>query len=92
MPQMMLALWITPCSSCTLAWDWIYSRIRTTYAQPDTTAAKKTILTRTHPGEIALLHSTSATNAAVLGEVIDTWRADGYEIHSIQELVSADAS
>lgn len=58
-------------------------------AQPDTAAAKKTILTRTHPGEIALLHSTSATNAAVLGEVIDTWRADGYEIHSIEELVPA---
>ncbi len=56
-------------------------------AQPDTAAAKKTILTRTHPGEIALLHSTSATNAAILGEVIDAWRADGYEIKSIEELV-----
>ena len=26
-PQMIFALWITPCSSCTLAWGWIYSRI-----------------------------------------------------------------
>lgn len=55
-------------------------------AQPDEASAKKTILSRTHPGEVALLHSTSATNAAILGEVIDAWRAQGYEIHSIQEL------
>lgn len=58
-------------------------------AQPDEASAKKTILSRTHPGEVALLHSTSATNAAILGEVIDAWRAQGYEIHSIQELALA---
>ena len=29
-PQMILALCITPLSSCTLAWAWIYSRMRTT--------------------------------------------------------------
>lgn len=37
-------------------------------------------------GEIALLHSTSATNAAILGEVIDRWRADGYTIKTLDDL------
>ena len=59
--------------------DWINDK------QPDTAKAMDTILSRTHPGEIALLHSTSATNAAVLGDVIDQWRADGYSFKTLDE-------
>lgn len=33
-----------------------------------------------HPGEIFLLHAVSSTNAAILGDVIDWLRAEGYEI------------
>ena len=55
-------------------------------AQPSHEEAIQTILSRTHPGEIALLHSTSATNAAILGEVIDRWHADGYTIKTLDDL------
>ena len=55
-------------------------------AQPSHEEAIQTILSRTHPGEIALLHSTSATNAAILGEVIDRWRADGYTLKTLDDL------
>ena len=44
------------------------------------------ILARTHNGCVALLHPTSATNAAILGGYIDTLRADGYTFGSLTEL------
>lgn len=44
------------------------------------------ILARTHNGCVALLHPTSATNAAILGSYIDTLRADGYTFGSLTEL------
>lgn len=59
--------------------DWLNDQ------QPDTEKAVNTILSRTHPGEIALLHSTSATNAAVLGDVIDRWAADGYTFKTLDD-------
>ena len=40
--------------------------------------AKATILDRLHPGAVILLHAVSKDNAAVLGEVIDEARAQGY--------------
>lgn len=48
--------------------------------QMDPDAALKTILGRSHPGAIYLLHAVSSTNAAVLGEAIDQLRAKGYTI------------
>lgn len=38
------------------------------------------LLSRTHPGAVVLLHPTSATNAAILGDYIDAVRADGYTV------------
>lgn len=55
--------------------------------QPDPHAAVKKILDATHPGEIILLHPTSATNAAILGELIDAWRADGYRFETLEHLL-----
>lgn len=55
-------------------------------AQPAPAQAIETILSRTHPGEVALLHSTSATNAEILGELIDRWRAEGYALKSLDDL------
>lgn len=45
----------------------------------DKTDAFNTITTYTHNGEIMLLHAVSATNAEILGDVIDEVRSQGYE-------------
>ena len=50
--------------------------------------AKKIILDHIHNGAILLLHPTSATNAAVLGDVIRECRAQGYRFGTLDELVA----
>lgn len=50
-----------------------------TKAQPDKGEALQKIKSSTHSG-IYLLHAVSETNAAILGEVIDYWKSEGYEI------------
>ena len=52
-------------------------------------AAKQKILDNVHAGEVMLLHPTSATNAAILGEVIDECRAMGYRFGTLDELTAA---
>ncbi len=49
-------------------------------------AAKQKILAGTHNGEILLLHPTSATNAAILGDLIDAWREMGYRFATPNDL------
>lgn len=49
-------------------------------------AALKLILDNMHNGAVLLLHPTSATNAAILGKLIDTLRADGYRFGTLEEL------
>lgn len=56
-------------------------------AQMSYDAAKKKILDNIHNGAIILLHPTSATNAAILGEVIDELKAQGYRFATLDELV-----
>lgn len=46
---------------------------------PDETEAFEKITSSTHDGEIMLLHAVSATNANILGSVIDNIREQGYE-------------
>ena len=41
-----------------------------------------------HNGSVILLHPTSATNAAVLGEVIAELKASGYTFGTLDELVA----
>ncbi len=48
-------------------------------AQMETGAALARITGSLHDGEIFLLHAVSATNAAVLGDVVDYVRGQGYE-------------
>ena len=48
-------------------------------AQPDKAEALEKIKASTHCG-IYLLHAVSATNTAILGEVIDYWKAEGYQV------------
>ena len=55
--------------------------------QPDREASKKKILDNTHNGAVILLHPTSTTNAEILPELIDAWRAMGYSFGTLDELV-----
>lgn len=57
-------------------------------AQPTREAAFAKLLPRTHNGAIVLLHSTSKTNAEILGELIDKWKAMGYRFGTLEELFS----
>jgi len=49
-------------------------------SQPDNSDALNKITDFAHDGAIYLLHAVSKTNAEVLGDAIDSLRADGYEL------------
>ncbi len=49
-------------------------------------AAKEKIFANIHNGEIMLLHPTSATNAAIMKDVISKLKADGYRFGTLDEL------
>ncbi len=55
--------------------------------QPDEESAFNTIISRTHPGEVALLHATSRTNANILDKVLTEWEDMGYTFKSLNYLV-----
>ncbi len=54
--------------------------------QPDPTASKKKILDNIHNGAVILLHPTSATNAAILSDVIIELKSQGYRFGTLDEL------
>ncbi len=54
--------------------------------QPSADYALKKIIDNLHPGAVMLLHPTSATNAAILGRLIDECRAAGYRFGTMDEL------
>lgn len=58
-------------------------------AQPTREAALSKLLPRTHNGAVVLLHSTSKTNAEILGELIDKWKAMGYRFGTLEELFAS---
>lgn len=58
-------------------------------AQPTKEAAFAKLLPRTHNGAVVLLHSTSKTNAEILGELIDQWKAMGYRFGTLEELFAS---
>lgn len=58
-------------------------------AQPTREAAFAKLLPRTHNGAVVLLHSTSKTNAEILGELIDKWKAMGYRFGTLDELFAS---
>lgn len=57
--------------------------------QKDKAWAKQKILSSVHNGEIMLLHPTSATNAAILGEVIAEIKNMGYRFGTLDELTAS---
>ena len=54
--------------------------------QPTAEAAYAKLLPRIHDGAIVLLHSTSATNAAILDDLLTKWEEMGYTFASLDEL------
>ena len=58
-------------------------------AQPTREAAFAKLLPRTHNGAVVLLHSTSKTNAEILGELIDKWKEAGYRFSTLDELFAS---
>lgn len=55
-------------------------------AQPDLQKAKQKLLSNLHPGEVLLLHPTSATNAAILDDLLTEMEAQGYRFGTLDEL------
>ncbi len=48
--------------------------------------AKEKLLSGTHNGAIILLHPTSSTNAAILGDMIKEWKKQGYRFETLDKL------
>lgn len=70
---------VQKCGYKTVFWsfayvDWI------TDSQPSTAEGMKKLTESAHGGEILLLHSVSATNAQILGDVIDSFREQGFTV------------
>ena len=63
--------------------DWLNDK------QPTREAAFAKLLPRTHNGAVILLHSTSATNAEILDELLTRWKDMGYRFASIEELFAS---
>ena len=59
-------------------------------AQPSRDQAFGKLLPRTHNGAIVLLHSTSATNAAILDELLTRWEEMGYGFATVDTLFEGD--
>ena len=65
--------------SVTVMWSWAYYDYNTN-DQPDPAATLEKAKTALHPGCVYLLHAESTTNVAILGDLIDWIRSQGYEI------------
>ncbi|MEG1640163.1 MAG: delta-lactam-biosynthetic de-N-acetylase, partial [Ruthenibacterium sp.] len=55
-------------------------------AQPTPEQAYAKLLPRAHSGAIVLLHSTSATNAAILDDLLTKWEAAGYTFEKLETI------
>lgn len=60
-------------------------------SQPTAEYAFSKLLPRIHNGAVVLLHSTSATNAAILDELLTKWEDMGYSFGTLDELFGEDA-
>ena len=67
------------CGYKTVFWSYAYVDWKTD-SQPDPQASLKKLSDSAHGGEILLLHSVSSTNAAILGDAIDNFRAKGLSV------------
>ena len=58
--------------------------------QPTKEEAFEKLLGRIHPGAIVLLHNTSATNGAILDELLAKWEEMGYKFGCLKDLTKAE--
>ena len=56
--------------------------------QPTREKAFDKLIPRTHNGAVVLLHSTSATNAEILDELLTRWKEMGYSFGTLEDLYS----
>lgn len=77
--------WADELGYCTVFWSLCYADWDN-QKQPTPAYAKDLLLKYTHPGAIVLLHPTSSTNAAILRDLIASWREQGYEFASLDEM------
>ena len=54
--------------------------------QPTREEAFGKLIPRIHPGAVVLLHSTSATNAAILDDLLTQWEDLGYTFGRLEEI------
>jgi peptidoglycan-N-acetylmuramic acid deacetylase len=69
----------------TIFWSFAYADWDNNH-QMSNEAAKKKILSNIHNGAILLLHPTSATNAAILKDIINELKLQGYSFGTLDEL------
>ena len=72
----------------TIFWSFAYADWDNS-AQPSSAQAKEKILSNIHNGEIMLLHPTSSTNAAILGDVIRELKSQGFRFATLDQLCDA---
>lgn len=58
-------------------------------SQPTHEEAFDKLLSRVHPGAIALLHNTSKTNSEIMDELLTKWEEMGYTFKSLSELTES---
>ncbi len=68
-------------------WSFAYADWDNTH-QPSPDKAIKKVLANTHNGAVILLHPTSSTNAAILPQLIESWRAAGYTFGTLDDLTN----
>lgn len=56
--------------------------------QPDPAASVQKLDSRIHGGAVVLLHSTSATNAEILGTLIKHWKEQGYTFGTLDDFIN----
>ncbi len=57
--------------------------------QPSREEAFQKLIPRIHDGAVVLLHSTSATNAAILDDLLTKWESLGYRFGTLDELTAS---
>lgn len=70
---------VQKCGYKSLFWSFAYVDWKTD-SQPDPAEGFNKLSASAHSGEILLLHSVSATNAEILGAVIDSFREQGFKV------------
>ena len=82
--------WATEMGYTTVFWSLAYADWDNN-KQMEPSKALELVTSRTHNGCVALFHPTSSTNASILGNYIDSMRADGYEFCSLTEFIKVGA-